>query len=54
MSLPFPPRVLLTSSDPDAAAPEDVSRCGAAGFVPKTDLPGVALEQLLARQHRDC
>jgi DNA-binding NarL/FixJ family response regulator len=48
-ALPWPPRVILTSSDADAAGPEDVSRCGASGFVPKVDLPGVALEQLLAR-----
>ena len=45
--LPCPPRVLLTSSDADAASAEDVSRCGAAGFVPKADLPGVGLRGLL-------
>jgi DNA-binding NarL/FixJ family response regulator len=49
-ALPWPPRVILTSSDADAAGPEDVSRCGAAGFVPKVDLPGVALERLLAAE----
>jgi DNA-binding NarL/FixJ family response regulator len=48
-ALAFPPRVILTSSDVDAAGPGDVSRCGAAGFVPKADLPTVALERLLAR-----
>jgi DNA-binding NarL/FixJ family response regulator len=48
-ALPWPPRVILTSSDADAAGPGDVSRCGAAGFVPKADLPGVALERLLAK-----
>jgi DNA-binding NarL/FixJ family response regulator len=47
-ALPWPPRVILTSSDADAAGPEDVSRCGASGFVPKVDLPGVALRRLLA------
>lgn len=46
--LPTPPRVLLTSSDPDAASAEDVSRSGAAGFVPKAELPGVGLWGLLA------
>ena len=46
-SLPFAPRILLTSSDVDAAGPEDVARCGAAGFVPKADLPSVALARLL-------
>ena len=49
-SLPSPPRIILTSTDADAAGPEDVSRCGAAGFVPKADLPGVALERLLAKE----
>jgi DNA-binding NarL/FixJ family response regulator len=49
-ALPWPPRVILTSSDADAAGPGDVSRCGAAGFVPKADLPGVALERLLAKE----
>ena len=46
-SLPFAPRILLTSSDVDAAGPEDVKRSGAAGFVPKADLPSVALRRLL-------
>ena len=49
-SLPFAPRILLTSSDVDAAGPEDVARSGAAGFVPKADLPSVALDRLLAKQ----
>jgi DNA-binding NarL/FixJ family response regulator len=49
-ALPRPPRVLLTSTDVDAAGPEAVLRSGAAGFVPKADLPGVALERLLARE----
>jgi DNA-binding NarL/FixJ family response regulator len=48
-SLPRPPRVLLTSTDPCAASAEDVSRTGAAGFVPKADLPSVGLWGLLAR-----
>jgi DNA-binding NarL/FixJ family response regulator len=49
-ALPRPPRVILTSSDADAAGAEDLSRCGAGGFVPKVDLPGVALERLLASE----
>ena len=48
--LPCPPRVVLTSSDVDAAGPEAVSGCGAAAFVAKADLPGVALGRLLARE----
>ena len=48
-ALPSPPRVVLMSTDPDAATPDDLLRSGAAGFVPKADLAGVALEELLAR-----
>ena len=46
-ALPSPPRIILTSTDADAAGPDEVSRCGAAGFVPKVDLPLEALERLL-------
>jgi DNA-binding NarL/FixJ family response regulator len=46
--LPWRPRVLLTSSDPDAATPDDVRRSGARGFVPKSELPDASLEHLLA------
>jgi DNA-binding NarL/FixJ family response regulator len=46
--LPWRPRVLLTSSDPDAATANDVRRSGAHGFVPKSELPDAPLEQLLA------
>jgi DNA-binding NarL/FixJ family response regulator len=45
--LPWRPRVLLTSSDPDAATPDDVRRSGARGFVPKSELPNTPLQQLL-------
>jgi DNA-binding NarL/FixJ family response regulator len=37
--LPWVPRVLLTSSDPDATTTEDALRHGACGFVRKHDLP---------------
>lgn len=47
-ALPSPPRIILTSTDSDAAGPADVSRCGAVGFVPKADLPTVELRRLLA------
>jgi DNA-binding NarL/FixJ family response regulator len=43
-ALPWRPRVVLTSVDPDAATPDDVERSGAHGFVPKHDLPGRGLE----------
>jgi DNA-binding NarL/FixJ family response regulator len=47
-ALPWGPRVVLTSVDPDAASAEDVRRSGASGFVPKQDLPGSGLDMLLA------
>jgi CheY-like chemotaxis protein len=46
-ALPFPPRVVLTSSDAEAASAGDVRRSRAAAFVPKDELPGAALRQLL-------
>jgi DNA-binding NarL/FixJ family response regulator len=45
--LPWHPRVLLTSSDPDSALPEDVDASGASGFVPKHELPDAPLRRLL-------
>jgi hypothetical protein len=39
--------VLLISSDPDAALPEDVGATGASGFVPKHELPDAPLRRLL-------
>src|SRR4051795_2777033 len=46
-AMPWPLRVVLTSSDADAATPDDVLRSGAHSFVPKADLPNVPLLQLL-------
>jgi len=48
-ALPWSPRVVLTSVDPDAASPEEVRKSGATGFVPKQDLPGSGLDMLMAR-----
>lgn len=45
-ALPWGPRVLLTSSDPDAATADDAERHGACGFVRKHDLPGRGAELL--------
>jgi DNA-binding NarL/FixJ family response regulator len=42
-SLPWRPRVVLTSSDGDAAGPEAVRGCGAAAFIAKLDLTDVVL-----------
>jgi DNA-binding NarL/FixJ family response regulator len=47
-ALPWAPRVVLTSVDPDAASPEEVRMSGASGFVPKGDLPGRGVALLLA------
>jgi DNA-binding NarL/FixJ family response regulator len=46
-ALPWRPRIVLTSTDPDAASPDDVRRSGAQRFVPKADLPNVPLLHLL-------
>jgi DNA-binding NarL/FixJ family response regulator len=47
-ALPWRPRVLLTSSDPQAASEHAVRAAGAGGFVPKDDLPNAPLERLLS------
>jgi DNA-binding NarL/FixJ family response regulator len=47
VALPWRPRVVLVSADPDAASPEDVRRCGAGAFVPKDELPNAPLRRLL-------
>ena len=47
-ALPWRPRVVLTSTDPDAASPEDVRASGAGAFVAKDELPNAPLRQLLA------
>ena len=41
------PRIVLTSSDPDAASPEDLRRSGAGAFVVKHELPNAPLVRLL-------
>jgi DNA-binding NarL/FixJ family response regulator len=46
-ALPWRPRIVLTSSDPDAASPEDLRRSGAGAFVAKHELPNAPLERLL-------
>lgn len=47
-SLPWRPRVVLTSVDADAAGPDDISRSGASAFVHKAELPNSPLDRLLA------
>src|SRR5215210_1710334 len=42
IDLPSRPRVLLTSSDTDAACADDIRDSGASGFVHKAELPNAA------------
>jgi CheY-like chemotaxis protein len=46
-SLPWRPRVVLTSSDPDATSAERARSVGAAAFIAKDDLPSSRLGELL-------
>ena len=46
-ALPWSPRVVLTSVDPDAAAPEEVRRSGAHAFLSKDKLANGTLLRLL-------
>jgi DNA-binding NarL/FixJ family response regulator len=48
-ALPWRPRIVLTSTDPDAASPEDLRRSGAGAFIAKHELPNAPLERLLGR-----
>jgi DNA-binding NarL/FixJ family response regulator len=45
--MPWGPHVVLTSTDPDAASPEDVHSSGAHAFVPKHELSDAPLRRLL-------
>jgi len=47
-ALPWRPRIVLTSSDPEAVTHEAALAAGAVGFVAKNDLPDASLEWLLA------
>jgi DNA-binding NarL/FixJ family response regulator len=46
-ALPWRPRVVLTSTDPQAASERVVRAAGAHAFVPKDELPNAPLERLL-------
>ncbi len=46
VALPWRPRVLLTSTDPEAASPEALRLSGAVAFVAKDELPDGALDRL--------
>ena len=47
VALPWHPRVVLTSSNADAATGREVKASGAEAFVPKVQLPNAALRELL-------
>jgi CheY-like chemotaxis protein len=49
VSMPNPPRVILTSSDSDVGNRQVANRSGALAFVPKDELDGTELRELLAR-----
>jgi two-component system response regulator DevR len=46
-TLPWEPRVLVTSSSVEAASRVDLGRDGVIGFVPKDELPDAPLSRLL-------
>jgi DNA-binding NarL/FixJ family response regulator len=46
-ALPWRPRVVLTSTDPEVVRPAQVRDVGAQAFVVKDELPNASLEQLL-------
>lgn len=47
-ALPWGPRIVLTSTDPDAASEQAVRGAGAVAFVTKDELPNAPLRHLLA------
>jgi DNA-binding NarL/FixJ family response regulator len=49
-ALPWRPRVVLTSTDRDATTCADAQAAGAAGFIPKDDLPDGCLARLLGER----
>jgi DNA-binding NarL/FixJ family response regulator len=51
-ALPWHPRVVLTSTDADAATPDDVRSAGAGAFIPKDALPNAPLASLLEHRSR--
>jgi DNA-binding NarL/FixJ family response regulator len=48
VALPWRPRVVLTSTDPEAMTADAARGVGAVGFLPKADLAGGSLRRMLA------
>jgi CheY-like chemotaxis protein len=46
-AMPWPLRVVLVSTDADGASGPAARRAGASGFLPKTELSGLAFRQLI-------
>jgi DNA-binding NarL/FixJ family response regulator len=49
-ALPWHPRVVLTSTNAEAATASEVRGCGAEAFVPKDELPSAELGDLLGHR----
>jgi CheY-like chemotaxis protein len=47
LALPWPPRVVLVSSDPDEANRPAARRAGASGFFPKDELAGAPFRRMV-------
>ena len=52
-ALPWRPRVVVTSTDPEATSDARVRATGAVGFVAKENLPGSRLRDLLTGEPRE-
>jgi CheY-like chemotaxis protein len=52
VALPWRPRVVLTSSDPDAVSPAMAEAAGAVGFLAKTELTDGSLRRMLTGEGR--
>jgi CheY-like chemotaxis protein len=51
-ALPWSPRVVVTSTDPEATTDQRVRGAGAVGFIAKEDLPGSRLRAMLTGDTR--
>jgi DNA-binding NarL/FixJ family response regulator len=52
VALPGRPRVVLTSSDPDAITAATAEQAGAVGFLPKSELTDGSLRRMLTGEER--
>jgi hypothetical protein len=47
VALPWKPRIVLTSSDAEAAGRAEIGRSGVVAFMPKDELPSAVLDRVL-------